>query len=289
MTRSKSILISLLTYAVTILLVAFSMRYYNEYPVLYRIALADLIGTVLIFVGSVIFNNSSMYDPYWSVKPLVIGIYYFMLVPVGAVSLIQLLALLMIGLYAVRLTTNFYRDWPGFTHEDWRYRNFRKQFPAAYWLVSFFGIHFFPTLMVYLGCLPMLIIFTEPVQFPILAWAGLFLLLVSVLLAFIADEQMRKYRKNPLHKGKTMQSGLWSVSRHPNYLGEILTWWGLLLVGLASGWQYWWTGTGALVITLMFVFISIPLIEKYALGRRKDYADYIRSTPMLLPSGKKNS
>ena len=105
----------------------------------------------------------------------------------------------------------------------------------------------------------------------------------SVLLAFIADEQLRKYRLNPANAGKSIRTGLWSRSRHPNYLGEILTWWGLFLMGLASGLQYWWTGIGALVITLMFVFISIPLIEKYSLRRRSDYKEYKREVPFLLP------
>lgn len=289
MSRSKSILISLFTYVLVIVVLALTMQYYSHYPILWRVAIADLIATVLIFISSMLFNNSSMYDPYWSVKPFVIGVYYFLLIPAGEISLVQILALIMISLYALRLTTNFYRGWPGLTHEDWRYRNFRKQFPSAYWLVSFFGIHFFPTLMVYLGCLPMLVIFTQPLQSPLLAWAGLILLGGSVLLAYLADEQMHRFRKNTQNTGKTMQAGLWAFSRHPNYLGEILTWWGLLLLALAAGWHNWWTGVGALLITLMFVFISIPLIEKYAQGRREDYKDYIRTTPMLLPLGKKKS
>ena len=250
---------------------------------LVRIAIADLIGTVVIFLFSVVMNNSSMYDPYWSVKPLVIASYYVYLVPAGSLTVIELGTYLFIFLYALRLTANFYRGWPGMKHEDWRYRDFRTQFPSLYWLVSFFGIHFFPTLMVYLACLPMVVIFSEPVQMPWLAYAGLLVLFGAVLLAFIADEQLRKFRLDPANAGKSIRTGLWSRSRHPNYLGEILTWWGLFLIALASGWQAWWTGAGALGITLLFVFISIPLMEKYSLKRRPDYREYMQEVPFLLP------
>ena len=283
MSRSFSIAISLAVYLLTLFIVYISFGYTSDYPILVRIGIADLIGTVIIFVFSILFNNSSMYDPYWSVKPLVIAAYYFFLDPVSQVSLVEGATLMLVFLYALRLTANFYRGWSGLSHEDWRYRNFRTQFPKAYWIVSFFGIHFFPTLMVYLGCLPMLVIFEQPLQFPLLAIAGLLVLLGSIVLAFVADEQLRTFRNDPANSGKTINVGLWSRSRHPNYLGEILTWWGLFTVALAYGWDFWWTGLGALVITLMFVFISIPLIEKYSLGRRSDYQDYIRRVPFLIP------
>lgn len=283
MSRTKSIIVSMIIYLVVIAIVVYSIRFFQEYPILVRIAIADLIATVLIFLSSMAFNNSSMYDPYWSVKPLVIAIYYYSMLPEGQASMLQMFTLLLVGLYALRLTSNFYRDWPGMDHEDWRYRNFRKQFPKAYWIVSFFGIHLFPTIMVYLGCLPMYVIYGQATTLPVIAWLGVIILAGSVLLAYAADEQLRKFRRDPENAGITIRVGLWSVSRHPNYLGEILTWWGLFVVALGAGMQYWWSGVGALVITLMFVFISIPLIEKYAKSRRKDYEEYVRSTSMILP------
>ena len=77
--------------------------------------------------------------------------------------------------------------------------------------------------------------------------------------------------------------GLWRFSRHPNYLGEILTWWGIFLTGLSYGMEYLWTGIGTLCITVMFAFVSIPLMEKH-LEKRKDwYGEYRQKIPALLP------
>ncbi len=173
---------------------------------LLRLFIADLAATCWIFFGSVLLNNSSMYDPYWSVKPMVIAAGYLLYIGPENANLIQWLAFGLMQLYGLRLTTNFYRDWPGFVHEDWRYVNFRKQFPRAYWLVSFSGVHLFPTVMVYLSCLPLYPIFFSDatVSLSLVLWLGVFILLGSIVLAFVADEQMRTFRKNPTNKGKLM-------------------------------------------------------------------------------------
>ena len=77
--------------------------------------------------------------------------------------------------------------------------------------------------------------------------------------------------------------GCGRYSRHPNYLGEITTWWGLWLFALAASPRWWWTVAGAAAITLMFVFVSVPMMEKRALATRAGYREYRERTPMLLP------
>lgn len=285
--KSFAIVASLLVYVFTIVLVIYAGAQFNDWPVLWQIALADLIGTVIIFFFSMLFNNSSMYDPYWSVKPIVIATFYFIVASATEVTIPQIIFLLLIGLYALRLTVNFYMGWTNIKHEDWRYRDFRKNFPALYWPISFLGIHLFPTIMVYLGCLPMFVIFDYPIVYPIFTIIGSIILLGAIVLAFIADKQLRDFRLSGENDGKTINTGLWSRSRHPNYLGEILTWWGLFIIALGCGLEFWWTGIGAVIITVMFAFISIPLIEKHSLKRRWDYEAYQKQVPMLLPSLKK--
>jgi steroid 5-alpha reductase family enzyme len=280
--RSTSVLITIIAYLVAIAGAIYSYNYFDTHTIIVRLAIADIVGTLIIFIFSVLFNNSSMYDPYWSVKPVVIATFFLSMAVPGEYTFVRWGLYIGVFLYGLRLTTNFYRGWPGLVHEDWRYANFRKQFPGMYWLVSLSGIHIFPTLMVFLGCLPMLPAFTaSPIVYPWLAYAGLAVLLFSVWLAFIADEQLRKIRQ--AEHGKRVMTGLWKSSRHPNYLGEILTWWGIFMVGLSFGTEYLWTGAGALAITLMFVFISIPLIEKHMIKRDKTYLEYRESVPFLLP------
>ena len=282
--RSGSIWLSLFIYVLAVLSAVYTAGFFAGYHPLIMIAAADLSATLLVFIFSVAMNNSSAYDPYWSVKPLVIAVAYLFIFSAGSMNIRQWLVFSGILLYALRLTTNYYRDWPGFKHEDWRYVAFRDKFGKAYWLISFLAVHLFPTIMVFLGCMAMLPVFSVTGN-PLNWWdvPATIVLFVSVFYAFIADEQLRDFRNKPENKGKTINSGLWRFSRHPNYLGEISTWWGLAMFAIAAGSQYWWAMIGAVAITLMFICASIPIIEKRNLERRKDYAGYISETPMLLP------
>lgn len=279
--RSGSMLIQTLAYVLAIAIAVSVWNFNSSLDDLLRLAVADLAATVFIFGCSIIFNNSSMYDPYWSLKPAVIVSSYAWLFGLNGLPAILLFSLM--HLYNLRLTSNFLRDWPGLKHEDWRYRNFRKQFPKAYWLISFAGIHLFPTVMVYLACLPLYFGMTESFELNWLGWIGVSVTVSAIVIAFVADEQMRNFRKRPLNKGKNMDEGLWKHSRHPNYFGEMLTWWGIYLVALNVSLELWWTGIGALAITLMFLFASIPMMDKRSAQNRVGYADHMKRTRSILP------
>ncbi len=251
------------------------------------VAVADLAATAVVFAASVLADNSSVYDPYWSLQPAAIAGYYIWLATsASSLDLRGALVTALVVLYCVRLTSNFYRDWPGLTKEDFRYVGFRRRFGRLYWPVSFFGIHLFPTVMVYLGCLPLYAAIAAPVApFGWLDVVAAVVTLGAVLLAFAADEQLRRFRRDQRNAGLPIEDGLWSRSRHPNYLGEVSTWWGLYLFALAAGWEWWWTGLGATAITLLFVFVSVPMMERRALATRLGYAEYMAGTSRLLPLG----
>jgi steroid 5-alpha reductase family enzyme len=282
MKKATGIITTLFIYAIAILAVVYTWEYIPDYHILWKILIADVIGTVVVFVFSVIFNNSSMYDPYWSVQPVVIAV--FLARPLAALNALEMTVLVLVFLYGLRLTLNFYRGWPGLKHEDWRYRDFRKNFPKLYWIVSFLGIHLFPTIMVFLACMSMVHIFRGPgININTWFFVGLLTMIVAIGLPLIADEQMRRFRLKPENKGKLMREGLWKYSRHPNYLGEIMTWWGLYFFSLSAGYGQWWMIAGPLTVTLMFIFISIPMLEKRELEKRPEYKDYRKEVPVLIP------
>ncbi len=282
MNKTVSIIVNLLIYVVAILVVIYTWTFLPDVNLLWKVLMADVIGTVVVFIFSMIFNNSSMYDPYWSVQPFVIAV--FLTSPWRDINSLEIIVLVLVFLYGLRLTLNFYRGWPGMKHEDWRYQDFRKSFPKLYWPISFLGIHLFPTIMVFLACMSMMQIFKGP-GMSINTWfiVGVITMILAVGLAYIADDQMKKFRMKPENKGKLMRGGLWKYSRHPNYLGEILTWWGLYFFSLSAGYDSKWMIIGPLTVTLMFVFISIPMLEKREMGRRPEYAEYKKEVPMLLP------
>ena len=116
-----------------------------------RLLLADVSATVLTFIFSLIFKNASVYDPYWSVQPIVILVG----LAVGQrLSLIKLVLLLTVLLWGIRLTANWAYTFKSMKHEDWRYRMLHEKTGKAYPVINFVGIHMVPTLVVYLCTLP---------------------------------------------------------------------------------------------------------------------------------------
>jgi steroid 5-alpha reductase family enzyme len=195
-------------------------------------AVADAAATVVVFLASVAVNNSSMYDPYWSVAPMVIAPAIVMRHEALTAPLSRkVFVVALVLLWGARLTWNWARGWNGLGHEDFRYVDLRKTVGKAYWLVSFLGLHFMPTVMVYLGCLS-LFVALESGKSPIgaLDVAGVIVTLGAIGIEARADKELRMFRLANHPPGKILDTGVWSFCRHPNYLGEILFWWGIVFV-----------------------------------------------------------
>jgi steroid 5-alpha reductase family enzyme len=296
--RTKSRLIILAIYLVACTL-GFWVSSLCGTTLLMKSAVAVAVTVAVIFAGSLACNNSSVFDPYWSIAPPLMVLFYFnwsldsanlgwtntaglwgMIIGGPRIGVLFLLTLA----YSIRLTWNFLRGWPGLAHEDWRYADFRKNTGKAYWLVSFTGIHYFPALMVFGGTLSIWVAVVYGYsQIGLTDLAAIVVTGYAILLETASDKQMRKFLAENRGAGKTMDQGLWSLSRHPNYFGEIMFWWGLYLFALAANHSLWWVVAGPLAITLMFIFASIPMIEKRMLERRKDYAGYMEKVSMLVP------
>ena len=249
------------------------------------VGLADLAATIVIFIFSVITNNSSMYDPYWSVAPVVIALFW--LLQPGSDGFANPRHVLIFGLlclWAIRLTTNWALQWRGLGHEDWRYRDIRKQTGFFYWPVSLLGIHLMPTLLVFLGSLALWPTLSD--RNTRLTWldgVAALVMLTAVVIEGTADLQMRRFRGNPGSAQQVIPPGLWSVSRHPNYFGEVLFWWGLyLFVPLAYS-TFWWVIVGPLAILLLFLSTSIPLMERHLLAGHPGYAEYQKRVSPFFP------
>ncbi|MDX2301766.1 MAG: DUF1295 domain-containing protein [Microscillaceae bacterium] len=258
--------------------------FYRESHIIVMLAMADIAATVVIFIFSYIFKNSSFYDPYWSVIPIFIAGAFIYLAVSEADLVRQIVVFLLVTAWGLRLTFNWWRGWTGLHHEDWRYVDLARQTGKAYWLVSFSGIHMFPTVMVFLGCIPLwssLALNTTP--FGILDALAALVTATAIFIEGTADNQLRKFRLSNTEKGKYLDKGLWAYSRHPNYFGEIMFWWGLFFFALAQSLDNWWMGAGALAITLMFVFISLPMIDKRMLERRNNYQEKMRRVSTLIP------
>jgi steroid 5-alpha reductase family enzyme len=281
-TRTGSFVAVAVTYVVALVVAAFVVTELAGRPAWLTLLAADVAATLVVFGFSVVRNNSSVYDPYWSVAPMVIGVWlaaHAATVPFAR----QAIVLCLVLAWGARLTWNWARGWQGLGHEDWRYVAIRARTGRAYWLVSWVGIHLIPTLWVYLGSLsliPAIATGTRPLG---IVDALAFVVTAGALaLETLADQQLLAFRLSRPPAGTILATGLWRWSRHPNYLGEIGFWWGLFLFALAAD-RAWLAIAGPLAINLLFVTISIPLLDRRSIERRPAYIEHIARVPALVP------
>jgi steroid 5-alpha reductase family enzyme len=259
-------------------LLTFSQRIIN-------VLISDVLATIVVFAFSFIFNNSSIYDPYWSIAPPVIIIYLMRLFPDGN-QIRQVIIFSLVLFWSIRLTVNWFRSWKGLEHKDWRYTSIEGKTGKWFWPVSFLGIHFMPTIVVFLGCLPLWYAISGTASFSVYDTLAALFTFSAILTEWIADEQLHRFRKN--NRGITfISSGIWNYSRHPNYLGEICFWGGLFLFVISStslgSFTGYWTVIGFVSMIILFKFISIPMMEKRNKTRKPGYVKYINQVPALLP------
>jgi len=244
----------------------------------------DILATLVIFLFSLMFNNSSLYDPYWSIVPPVIMLFWvFNEQTLGALTLMQILILSTVIFWSLRLTLNWLTRWRGIKDEDWRYISFRFKYQEQYWIVSMTGIHLFPTMIVFLGCLsvfPALVLHEGTMG--LMEWIAITVLVAGVMIETIADLQLRRFNREKSNSD-FQDTGLWKLSRHPNYFGEVLFWVGLFLFSTGMQEFYWWILPGPIFMILMFYTISIPMIDRRMLRRRTGYRDYIKRTSAMIP------
>lgn len=252
-----------------------------EFEFWLKLFIADVSATAITFAFSLIFRNASVYDPYWSVLPVAVVVVYAISQGLNTARILMLVAVCVWG---VRLTANWAYTFKNLNHQDWRYTMLKEKTGAFYPLINFFGIHLFPTLVVY-GCiLPVVYTFHMQLEVNVGSFIFFALSIGATLLQTVSDLQMHSYRNN--RTTPFIRVGLWKHSRHPNYLGEILMWWGVALSFVSVVPSMWYMCIGAVVNTLMFLIVSVPMADRRQ-SRKEGFSEYKAQTRMLLPIKKR--
>jgi len=243
-------------------------------------ALAVFIYMSLVFLLSLRLEDYSIADIAWG----------------GGFILVALLTLLLQGSYLPRhvLVTVLVVIWGArlvfhiYTHrrhrgEDPRYARWRKEWGAQHRIQAFFRVFVLQGLFLLLTAYPVILInSSRSGDLNGLDLAGFLVWMSGFAIETLADFQLARFRNTPGTGEGVLDTGLWKYSRHPNYFGEALLWWGIFLLCLSvpGGWR---GAIGALTITLLVRYVSgVPLLEEHMKEREK-YRDYILTTPVFIP------
>lgn len=250
-------------------------------PIL-RLFWADVVATIVVWLGGIVYNNVSVYDPYWSVAPPVMLTIWMGLQGFNTPYLMLLVA---VWLWAIRLTGNWAYTFKGLQYEDWRYTRYRENSrPFIFHLINFFGLNMMPTVLVFLCMVPALLLPEQPHDANLLSWVALIICLGAVAIELIADIQRHRFVRQRTSRDEILQIGLWKHGRHPNYFGEISFWWGvwLMYVSVNGFSNRPWLIVAPLAMTALFLFISIPMMERRQLQNKPAYAEYRKRTRRLI-------
>lgn len=291
MKRSVSFLIVAAVYilAATLAVTVFILLKPFFQSVILLTFIVNVLATLVVWAFGLIFKNASMYDPYWSVQSIVI-ISAWLVLRNTPINIVDVLMLFCVSFWAVRLTYNWASGFKGLTKtQDWRYVMLKEKNPKIYFVTNLFGINLMPTTLVYLGTVPLYFAIFGKSAFNFFTSLGMIIMITATIIQLIADKQMRDFRKDNTNSQQIMDKGLWAYSRHPNYLAEIVFWYGVYVFSFSNITMPIYTIAGAVLITLLFLFISIPMIEKKLQNTRPGFQEYKQKVSMLLLLPQKKS
>ena len=235
--------------------------------------------SVLYFIALALKDNS-IADIGWGMGFGIAGLTNYFWSP--APSLRFGLVMILIIIWGLRLSSYIYLRGRG-KGEDFRYRQWRRDWGQSWKIRSFLQVFMLQGLLLLCIFSPVFLLHQD-IGSALNGWdaIGIFVWLSGFLFESIADGQLMRFKAQPQNKGKIMTSGLWHFSRHPNYFGEALLWWGIGLIAfnLPNG---WFAFLGPFILTFLLLRISgVPMLEKkYA--DNPAYQKYVTQTNVFFP------
>lgn len=165
--------------------------------------------------------------------------------------------------------------------EDPRYARMRERYGPRFTMISLGVVFLFQGALIWIVSLPVQGWTAQPGPLGVIGWVGVGVWAAGIFFEAVGDEQLRRFKADPAHKGQVMERGLWRYTRHPNYFGDFLVWWGIYLVALSGG--GWWTIVGPLVMSVLLISVSGKRMLETYLSNRPGYADYMVRTSGFFP------
>lgn len=234
----------------------------------------------IIWVISLLVKDSSIVDIFWGSGFVVLAWFYYF--SADGYQPRQLLLAIMVTLWGLRLSG--YIGWRNLGKgEDFRYQKWRKEAGRSWWWKSYFRVYVLQGVILWVVASPLLAAnFYDNHHLNLLDFVGIILWGIGLFFEAVGDYQLARFKAKPANKGKVMDKGLWRYTRHPNYFGDAVVWWGFWGMAFAAG--GFWTIYSPIIMTFFLMKVSgVALLEKTLVESKPQYADYIQRTNAFFP------
>lgn len=243
----------------------------------WRIALLMFV----LWIVSVAIRDASIVDIFWGIGFVVVALSN---ARAGGYAPRKLLVEALVTVWGLRLATHLYLRNRGHG-EDPRYKAMRRRWGPRFPWVSLVTVYALQGALLWVVSLPVQVAMVSPTprRITTLDVVGAVVCLVGLTFETAGDLQLTRFRSDPANAGKVMDSGLWRYTRHPNYFGDAVVWWGIGLISLATPGRPW-AVIGPAVMTVLLLRVSgVALLERRMARTRPQYADYVARTSSFVP------
>jgi steroid 5-alpha reductase family enzyme len=236
----------------------------------------------LVWVLGLIKRDAGIIDIFWGLGFVVVAWFYFF--ATEAFTLRKIVIVSIVSLWGLRLSLHIFVRSIG-RGEDYRYRDMRERHASNFAIWSLFAIFWLQAAILWFVSAPLLA--AQHSQLPEgltwLDWLGIVLFVIGFLFESVGDWQLVRFKRDPANSGRVMQSGLWRYTRHPNYFGDALVWWGFFLIALSTPGSFWTIASPALMTFLLLKVSGVSLLEQSLSEKKPEYRDYARRTSAFFP------
>ena len=237
--------------------------------------------TIALWAVSLQLKNASIIDIFWGLGFVVSFWLTYIQAPHNNHIVPTLLGVLVTA-WGLRLAIHILLRSFG-KGEDKRYAKFRTDNGPHWWWSSLFKVFLLQGLLIWLISAPISIMQASPNPIGLLSTIGLFVWIIGFVFEAGSDWQLMRFKSIPANKGKLLTTGLWKLSRHPNYFGDATQWWAFWLISVTQ--TTWWTIFSPILITILLLKVSgVPITEKSMRRETSDYKDYIDTVPAFIPN-----
>jgi steroid 5-alpha reductase family enzyme len=189
----------------------------------------------------------------------------------------------LVSIWAVRLGSHIYQRWLRLKHEDYRYAAIRRTHGENFPLTSLFWIFWLQALLLWVISWPLQAVFASSRSLSWLDGFGVAVAAGGIAIEAAADFQLTRFRADPRNDQLVLNTGLWAWSRHPNYFGDFIMWWGYFILAIAAGGAWWIVLSPIIMSALLIHYSGAGLMEGTIKNRRPGYAEYVRRTSLFIP------